>query len=87
MNLLALTNLNYCLPTYLPLCLTYNFVSDEVDYMVVATFLENYSPVYPEIEGRIILTTSSSAGVSLQKLWVILSGAWLFVYNTYHQIV
>lgn len=49
-------------------------VSGDVDYMLVATYLEDHSPVYPDIEGRITFTTitSSSAGILMPSSFVIL---------------
>lgn len=49
-------------------------VSGDVDYMLVATYLADHSPVYPDIEGRITLTTttSSSAGILMPSSFVIL---------------
>lgn len=54
--------------------------SGDVDYVVVAQYIEQHSPVYPALEDRIILaTTTPSLATSLKTSWTVV-GLLLFVY-------
>lgn len=52
----------------------------DVDYVVVSQYIEQHSPVYPALEDRIILaTTSTSVATSLKTSWTVVV-LLLFVY-------
>lgn len=56
------------------------YVSDDIEYMVVADYIENQGFIYPAIGNRILITngTTSSADAYLASTFIVCVGLFIF---------